>query len=342
MVSLRGKRCKESSGKGIKMKALVLCIMCASVVGMGGTGDRSNSGAMSRLSRAIPGCAHTGSGNQSLVPDLFPTEPISYDLESAEALCDLGERYLVPFFSESIALKAFKRALQIDQTYARAYNGLGWAYLTRIYAGIFIYKEDVGAWKSAIEAFNSAIALEPAYSDAYLGRAQALHSLGRYDEAIRNYQQTISINSYSAESYGGLGRIYEKLGSYEEAKEALLQMMQTKVARALIGKPAPYYASDRGYDDCFFDYMELGRLLVNMSQYQEAIDAFKSAIALKPGDSNGRFHLGLAYISAGDRQAALEQYNEILSVSEKAQDEFSRAECMRYAENLLRRIPDLR
>jgi len=48
-----------------------------------------------------------------------------------------------------------------------------------------------------------------------------------------------------------------------------------------------------------------------LGQFNEAIKSFKQAIALKPGWARAHYRLGLAYLKANDKEAAVEQY-EIL------------------------------
>jgi Flp pilus assembly protein TadD len=46
----------------------------------------------------------------------------------------------------------------------------------------------------AIAVFDQAIALDSRQPDAWLGRGQALESLGRYAEAWRAYEQVLTLN----------------------------------------------------------------------------------------------------------------------------------------------------
>ena len=54
--------------------------------------------------------------------------------------------------------------------------------------------------------------------------------------------------------------------------------------------------------------MNLGAAYVGLRRYQEALEAEKQAIRLKPDDVKAHYNLGVAYWSLGDRGAALEEY----------------------------------
>ena len=60
----------------------------------------------------------------------------------------------------------------------------------------------------------------------------------------------------------------------------------------------------------------LGIAYGKLGRHDEAIKAFKRAIHLKPDDTDTHYNLGLAYLLVGDRDLALEEY-EILKALDK-------------------------
>jgi tetratricopeptide (TPR) repeat protein len=55
-------------------------------------------------------------------------------------------------------------------------------------------------------------------------------------------------------------------------------------------------------------YNKLGAAYVILGEYQLALDAFKESIKIDPRSSDTHFNLGVAFILAGDKNGALEQY----------------------------------
>ena len=71
--------------------------------------------------------------------------------------------------------------------------------------------------EKALKDFNRAIKIDPLTYDAYLGRANALNTLGRYEEALRDYNRTLEIDPNIANAYVNRGSAYSHLGHYEKA-----------------------------------------------------------------------------------------------------------------------------
>jgi tetratricopeptide (TPR) repeat protein len=66
----------------------------------------------------------------------------------------------------------------------------------------------------------------------------------------------------------------------------------------------------------------LGKLYVRTKRYQEAVTAFKAAIALKPGYAEAHFNLAVAYTATGNKLGALEEYRTLKTLDPRLADEF--------------------
>ena len=71
--------------------------------------------------------------------------------------------------------------------------------------------------QQALEDFNRAIQIDPLNYDGYLGRANALSSLGRYEEALTEYHKVFEIDPAIANAYINRGSVYSHLGQYKKA-----------------------------------------------------------------------------------------------------------------------------
>ena len=77
-----------------------------------------------------------------------------------------------------------------------------------------------GAPDAAVAAYREAIALDPAYADAWQGLALVLTDLQRFDEAIAAGQKFCELQPDDVLSHTTLSRIYMTAGKVPEAEAA--------------------------------------------------------------------------------------------------------------------------
>ena len=111
--------------------------------------------------------------------------------------CDLGRH------DEAIA--EFKRAIELDPSFAHPHNGLGSVY------------RDLGRHDEAIAEYRRAIELDPTGAYPHNGLGNVYRDLGRHDEAMAAYQRAIELDPTFAYPHNGLGNVYRDLGRYDEA-----------------------------------------------------------------------------------------------------------------------------
>lgn len=71
--------------------------------------------------------------------------------------------------------------------------------------------------EKALENFNRAIEIDPGRADGFVGRANALNTLGRYEESLIDYNKAIEIDPMLANAYVNRGSAYSHLGETEKA-----------------------------------------------------------------------------------------------------------------------------
>jgi tetratricopeptide (TPR) repeat protein len=94
------------------------------------------------------------------------------------------------------AIKAHKKAIEINPQYAEAYNNLGNALLS-------IYE-----FQQAIDNFRLALKFEPNNYDFKINLGNAYFSGNFYDEAINAYMQVLEIDPHNASAHFYLAQIY--------------------------------------------------------------------------------------------------------------------------------------
>jgi len=80
----------------------------------------------------------------------------------------------------------------------------------------------------SISAFQTAIRLNPRYSDAYHDLGYVFHMNGQPMEAIASYHKAIEINRNMFDAYNNLGRVRQELGDIDEALVSYRKSLEIK------------------------------------------------------------------------------------------------------------------
>ncbi|MDA8961788.1 tetratricopeptide repeat protein [Congregibacter sp.] len=147
----------------------------------------------------------------------------------------------------------------------------------------------------AIEAYKSALALEPTFSEALNNLATAFTDLKRYKEALGCYQELVNRGEADAEVYANLARALKGAGQTDNALEALRRALQLNPL----------------YTDAFND---LGNLLNDLGKHDEAITAYRNALSLEPKHRKVLLNLARSLGAMNKQQAALIVYRELIAL----------------------------
>jgi tetratricopeptide (TPR) repeat protein len=144
--------------------------------------------------------------------------------------------------------------------------------------------------------FTRSLELNPNNSQGwyYLGRTK--YSENRFEEAISAFRECLNRDPKNVKAEDNLGLSYQALGRMKEALAAFREAIAWQ-AQMLEKYPGPF--------------LDLGSLLLEQNQVQEAISYLRQAIEISPQESRAHEQLGKAY----------SRLNEL----EKAQEELERA-----------------
>jgi tetratricopeptide (TPR) repeat protein len=191
------------------------------------------------------------------------------------------------------AISALREAAEREPGYADVRQTLGLA------LGL------AGQPESALEEFDRALALNPAYVEAHLNRAITLNDLGRYDEAREAFRLAWdcdhsagrpfarSVSARLSNMHMELGDLYADLGSYANA----------------VGQ----YRSATNLRPDFLDIRtKLARALMERGQLKDAVEELDSVLAENPDYVEARVNLGLVHYRAGQHDAAAAEWRVVL------------------------------
>lgn len=79
------------------------------------------------------------------------------------------------------------------------------------------YYSYLGDYQKAISFFDTCLAIDYTYTDAYKEKAICLYNLTKYKEAIASLEKAVALQSTYDEAYYWLGRCYEKINQPKDA-----------------------------------------------------------------------------------------------------------------------------
>ena len=189
------------------------------------------------------------------------------------------------FASQNLHIEAidnYKKALNLNSSYAEAYNNLGIVYqkLDMITEAIQHYKKAIslkndfaeaynnlgnvlGETKESLSYFEKAIKIKPNYPEAFNNIANTYLNFGDKKLALENFKKSIKLNPNYAEVYNRLGLLYEEMSEFEKSLSNYKKAIKLK----------PEYE---------IAHNNLGNLLNHLGNYNEATLAYRQALKVKP------------------------------------------------------------
>jgi Tfp pilus assembly protein PilF len=269
---------------------------------------------------ALPGCGSSsrsvGKGGKLETPKLPPVKP--------EALkeFDAGMRAVRLGGPDALA-KAEPRLLsatQIDSNLWEAWLNLG-----------VVYFED-GEDDKAVDAFGKALDINPAATEARLGRAEAARRAGDSKLAEKDYQTLIRERPTVRLHYARLASLHRKKKKYEAGLEVLREALRQAGADTQI-------------------YVELALIYLGQGRFELAELVLRRAIAIDDKQPAVHNAIALVLLERGKDQAAFERFDYATSLDPKYVDarfnaasvlldsgDFPRAKTM--LEELIQQAPD--
>ena len=169
-------------------------------------------------------------------------------------------------------------------------------YLPRVLAGTAYLR--LGFPEGAAREFGEALARSPYFVAAYLGRAGAYESAGRYDLADDDLQAALRIWPGNKDTLLALGRLNTTRGRLDAALDTYRE-----IARRSSSLAEPYF--------------RMGEIFARRGQIDEAIESFRVCGMKNPRYPKLQMHLGDAFYRKGLIEMALRYYTGAAAQDEK-------------------------
>ena len=119
-----------------------------------------------------------------------------------------------------------------------------------------------------------------------------LNANGKYHDALDAFARSISIAPNNALSWLNLGTAQALTGDYPSSIDSLHKSIELNPQLPL-------------------GFSNLAEVCFRSKRFQEAIEAYRSLLALSPGNANALFKLGLSYLFLNDSDKARAQYQSL-------------------------------
>ncbi|MGH9805768.1 MAG: winged helix-turn-helix domain-containing tetratricopeptide repeat protein [Terriglobia bacterium] len=187
----------------------------------------------------------------------------------------------------------FRKAVELDPSFARAYAGLAMTYA--IEYRLRPSGDSSPALAKALGFAETARLIDPDIPEVYWALAFVYVQSRRHEQAIELLQKAIELNRSFADAYALMGGIYTYMG--EAAKS--IPLLRT----ALRLNP------DGGH----LYFLLLGRAYLFQNDIEQALINLREASTRNADDLETRLYLAAAMVAAGDRVGAMWEVEEIRS-----------------------------
>jgi TolB-like protein/DNA-binding winged helix-turn-helix (wHTH) protein/Flp pilus assembly protein TadD len=190
----------------------------------------------------------------------------------------------------------FEEAIRKDATFAPAYVGLAGAYESL--GTIFVGVPPGEVRPKVISAARKALELDPELAEAHVLLANTQQRQWHWAEAETEYRRALELNPNDAAAHLGLADWLLCQGRAEEA------LVWARRGREL----DPFGDSGNG----------IAEILSDARRYDEAIQEYRSVLAVRPDDAYALWELGVVLIADGQPEVAIPMLEKAASVSDRS------------------------
>jgi len=194
--------------------------------------------------------------------------------------------------------------------------------LPKAYLNRGLARFELDDYQNAMDDFNQALQINPNLAEAYLNRGASKVALGEYQAAIADFNQAIHLNPDYAQAY--LNRGYTRLqlgdnwGSIEDFDEAM--RLDPAAAKAFFNQMShtlndELNAIEDKNQQLAQGLIVQGNLRYESGDYQAALDAYNQALSLDPNNTEAYNRRSTVRSALGDYQGAMEDLKAVTNLS---------------------------
>eukprot|EP00927_Polykrikos_kofoidii_P038551 TRINITY_DN32962_c0_g1_i1.p1 TRINITY_DN32962_c0_g1~~TRINITY_DN32962_c0_g1_i1.p1 ORF type:complete len:827 (+),score=93.61 TRINITY_DN32962_c0_g1_i1:50-2482(+) len=207
---------------------------------------------------------------------------VKWDRLQPQVWCVVGNSFSLQREHEQ-AVRCFRRAIQIDPTFAYAYSLIGHEYTS------------IEQFDQAIQMYERAIRMDSRHYNAWWGLGNVYYRQEEYAKAKHHFYEACGINTQNAVLRISLGMACQSLGESERS----LALFSAAAASGQCNAMAS---------------LQKGSALSEMGRYSEAVEELRRAQGLAPREPCVQYQLGRAHAGSGDAQRALLHFTMALDL----------------------------
>jgi len=193
-------------------------------------------------------------------------------------------------------------------------------------------------YSCALEQYQLILQKDPNSSAAHTLAGEASDGLGRTPEAITEFQTAINVAPKEPNLHFGLGYLYWKSRQYDKAAvefnnelaidaenaQALAYLGDIEFRRDHPEKALGLLKKAVGIrNDLRVAYLDIGAILAQQNQHQDALAALLRAEKLDPAQPDVHLRLGRLYQAMGNKLEAQKEFAKLRELHQKSEDDIS-------------------
>jgi tetratricopeptide (TPR) repeat protein len=256
-------------------------------------------------------------------------EAIRIDHNFCEAYFRLGQSY-AHLGRDEDAIPQLEKAIQLKSN-----SEIVKKVLVRVYQEQCVFFGKSKKYNLAIEAFEKSIQVFPKFGPAYLSIGITFFQQGKYDQALKKIEAALKYDkNLAVDCYYELGQIHEKLSdtnkAFKDYKNAISASPRAALPQLAMGLlfskeesfldaakhlQAAVTYSPRIVSEGFY---QLGRALLKLERYSEAVVPLKKALIVTPGNQTVKDIFGESCFQIGEQFAKEYRVRDQIQILEEA------------------------
>jgi len=213
---------------------------------------------------------------------------LQWERMKPEVWCVVGNCFSLQK-EHDVAIKFFRRAIQVDSSFVYAYTLCGHEYMAN------------EKFDKAIPMYQHALDVDPRHYNAWWGLGNIYHRQEDHVTARYHFMRALEINRHNSVLRCYLGMVMEALNNPSLALEYFEKACQ--------GEPQNSMA-----------FFQKARVLITLERFDEALEALKKVHSISPKEACVHFQLGKVYMILQYHRKALHHFNAAMDLNRDSKD----------------------